>query len=282
MQFLRLYIYVLALFTCISSFAPNANANSMAYSETATMPTLWIERMTWTEIQGAMKYGYTNILIPVGGIQQNGPHLPLYKHRLIVRKNADAIARRLGNTLIAPVIDFIPAGNIEAREGHMNFAGTISMPGKILADVIEYTIRSLSKHGFSQFFLIGDSGNTQQVQEQIARAMQKKGVSILHVQDYYAIVNQLELLRKKGFSNEDIGGHAGLRDTAEFMAVSPGEVRDYQLGVIPEDSLYQYGAWGNTSQASRSLGLHLSKIKIDMAIAQICREAALRPSNCRR
>lgn len=282
MHLLSRGLYALAALLHMVLFAPNAYATSMGHSETATMPTMWIEEMTWTEIQGAMKFGYTNILIPVGGIQQNGPHLPLYKHRLIVRKNADAIARRLGNTLIAPVIDFIPAGNIESREGHMNFAGTVSMPAKVLADIIEYTVRSLSKHGFNQFFLIGDSASTQQVQEQIARALQKHGIQVLQVQDYYAIAAQTEWLRKQGIEPADIGGHAGLRDTAEFMAAAPNEVRDYQLGLIPKESLYQYGAWGNTSRASRTLGQQLSLLKVDMAIAQICREASTRPSNCRR
>lgn len=281
MLFLRQCLGALAVLAGICFFPP-AHANPVTYSETVNMPTLWIEEMTWTEIQGALKFGYTNILVPIAGIQQNGPHLPLYKHRLIVRKNADAIARRLGNTLIAPVIDFVPAGAIESREGHMNYAGTISIPSKVLADVMEYTIRSLNKHGFSQFFLIGDSGSTQPVQEQIAKAMHKHGIAVLHVPDYYDHAGQLELMRKQGFEDSDIGGHAGLRDTAEFMAISPDEVRDYQLGLIPKESQYQYGAWGNTSRASGALGEQLSQFKIHMAIAQICRDATARPSKCRR
>jgi creatinine amidohydrolase/Fe(II)-dependent formamide hydrolase-like protein len=284
MQIVRLCsIAVVALILAVNTLPlSHAHASSQGYSETATMPTLWLEEMTWTEIQGALRFGYTNILIPSAGIMQNGPHLPLYKHRLIIRKNAEAIARRLGNTLIAPIIDFVPAGNIEAREGHMSFAGTISMPGKVFADIIEYTVRSLHKNGFSQFFLIGDSGGAQPIQTQIEKTLQKQGLSVLHIEDYYALAAQIEGLRKHSIDASDIGGHAGLRDTSEFMLVAPDEVRDYQLGLIPQDSLYQYGAWGNTSLASKKLGKYLAQIKVDMAIAQICRNANPKPNKCRR
>lgn len=282
MKFSRLYASLLVAMMAATAYAAPARANSLSYSESETMPTVWIEEMTWTEIQKSMKFGYTNIIIPIAGIEQNGPHIPLYKHRLVVKQNANLIARQIGNTLIAPVIDFVPEGNIESREGHMNFAGTISMPGKVFADIVDYTVRSLNKHGFTQFFLVGDSGSTQQVQEQIAKAMNKRDMSVYHIGDYYANAAQEEELRKQGFSADEIGGHAGLRDTSEFMSAAPRQVRDYQLGVIPRDSLYQYGAWGDTSKATRQLGQTLSKIKVDLAIAQICRDAKSKPGNCRR
>lgn len=258
----------------------SAQATASGFSETETMPTMWIEEMTWTEIQSAMNFGYTNIIIPAAGIEQNGPHMPLNKHRHVVRANANAIARQLGNTLIAPVIDFVPEGNIESREGHMAYAGTISMPNKVFVDVVEYTIRSLSKHGFKQFFIIGDSGSTQIMQEQVAKSLQRDDLAVYHIGDYYANARQEEWLRKQGYNAAAIGGHAGLRDTSELYAVAPREVRDYQLGVIPQSSEAQYGAWGDTSKASPQLGYSLAKIKVDYATAQICRVALVKPNNC--
>lgn len=277
-----LHLMIAAITFFAGSTVAAGMASAQGFSESETMETVWIEEMTWGEIQGSMKFGYNNIIIPAAGIEQNGPHVPLNKHRLVVKNNANAIARRLGNTLVAPVIDFVPEGNIETREGHMNFAGTISMPGKVFADIIDYTVRSLGKHGFKQFFLIGDSGSTQQVQEQVAKALRKQGYAVYQIGDYYANVKQEELLRKKGYTAETIGGHAGLRDTSEFMAVAPGKTREYQLGVIPESDFYQYGAWGDTSRATPQLGKALAKVKVDLAVAQICRDSANKPNNCRR
>lgn len=259
---------------------PAAHATMMSFSESETMPTVWLEEMTWPEVQNALRFGYTNVLIPTAGINQNGPHMPLNARRLIVRKTADDLARRLGNTVIAPIVDFAPQGSIESREGHMRFPGTVSMPGKVFADVLDYTVRSLHKQGFTQFFIIGEGTGNQQVQEQIAKASTQRQIAVFHIGDYYATSAQEEYLRKQGFDSAAIGGHAGLRETSELMAVAPGMVRDYQLGVIPQDGMFQYGAWGNTSKASAELGSILLKIKTDAAAAQICREAQARPGNC--
>lgn len=257
-----------------------AYATMMGFSETETMPTVWLEEMTWPEVQNALRFGYTNVLIPTAGINQNGPHMPLNARRMIIHKTAEKLARRLGNTVVAPIIDFTPQGSIESREGHTRFPGTISMPGKVFADTLDYMVRSLHKQGFTQFFIIGEGIGNQQVQEQIAKALSQRQIPVFHISDYYAVAAQEEYLRKQGFDSATIGGHAGLRETSELMAVAPGMVRDYQLGVIPEQSMFQYGAWGNTSKANAELGNVLLKIKIDAAAAQICRQAQARPGNC--
>lgn len=257
-------------------------ATSGAMAEAETMRSVQLDEKTWTEIQSALQYGYTNVVIPSAGIEQRGPHLPINAGRKIARSNADAIARRLGNTLVAPVIEFMPEGDIARREGNMHYAGTLSMPAKVSADIIEHTIRSLASHGFQQFFLIGESESAQAVQEQVARSLRKQGIAVYHVGDYVAAARQEEALRKYGYDSEMIGGHGGLRDTAEFMSVAPKEVRNYQLGVIPPLSEAQYGAWGDTSKATAQLGQALSQIKVGSAIAQICREAQNKPSECRR
>lgn len=262
--------------------APAAYATMTGFSETETMPTIWLEEMTWPEAQNALRFGYTSVLIPTAGINQNGPHMPLNARRLVIRKTADDLARRLGNMLVAPIVDFAPQGNIENREGHMRFPGTISIPGKVFADVLEYTVRSLQKQGFTQFFIIGEGLGNQQVQEQIAKAFSQRQVAVFHISDYYAVAAQEEYLRKQGFDSAAIGGHAGLRETSELMAIAPDMVRNYQLGMIPQESMFQYGAWGNTAKAGAELGNRLLGIKIDAAAAQICRVAQVRPGNCMR
>ncbi|MCH2546126.1 MAG: creatininase family protein [Alphaproteobacteria bacterium] len=280
------YLFLSLLLTAVNigiaaspALAQNSAENSQSQAA-KVQPPVWIEEMTWTEIDGALKLGYTNIIIPAAGIEQNGPHIPLYKHRLVVRNNAEKIARILGKTLIAPVIDFVPEGNIESREGHMNFAGTISMPAKVFGDIIDYTVRSLSQHGFRQFYIIGDSGSSQQAQEQIAKSLRKNDYEAFHIGDYYANKAQEEFLGKHGFDEKSIGGHSGLRDTSEFMLVAPMEVRSKLLGVVPKDKLYQYGTWGNTAKANPQIGHMLSQIKVQAAVKQICEDTNIKSKAC--
>ena len=64
-----------------------------------------------------------------GGTEQNGPYVILGKHNDIARHTAGEIARRLGHTLVAPVIAYVPEGDPGAAPtGHMRFSGTLTVP----------------------------------------------------------------------------------------------------------------------------------------------------------
>src|SRR5262249_28718105 len=69
-----------------------------------------IERMTHSEINTAIhKQGKTTVLVYNGGTEQRGPHAVLGGHTFMARRTAEAIARKLGNALVAPVMPFSPA-----------------------------------------------------------------------------------------------------------------------------------------------------------------------------
>src|ERR1700674_2794767 len=76
---------------------------------TAPLPnTLYMPEMTWIEVRSALDRGYTTVIVPTGGIEQNGPHMILGKHDYIVRYTAERIATELGRTLVAPVVSYVP------------------------------------------------------------------------------------------------------------------------------------------------------------------------------
>src|SRR6187399_2833948 len=87
-----------------------------------------LDEMTWTEVRDAMRAGTTTIIIPIGGTEQNGPHMALGKHNVRVKALAEKIARALGNALVAPVIAYVPEGNVNPPTLHMRFAGTMTVP----------------------------------------------------------------------------------------------------------------------------------------------------------
>ena len=120
--------------------------------------TVFMEELTWTEVRDAIKAGKTTIIFPTGGTEQNGPHMVLGKHNFIVKHAAEQIARRLGNALVAPVLAYVPEGNIDPPSGHMRYPGTISLPDDVFMKVTEYAARSFRANGFKDIVLIGDSG----------------------------------------------------------------------------------------------------------------------------
>jgi creatinine amidohydrolase len=89
--------------------------------------TVWLEEMTWMDVRDSLKAGNTTAIIPTGGMEPNGPWLVTGKHNYVLRTNCDAIARKLGNALCAPIVEFVPEGRIDPPSGHMRSPGTISL-----------------------------------------------------------------------------------------------------------------------------------------------------------
>src|SRR6476661_6960647 len=105
--------------------------------------TVWLEEMTWMDVRDAPKAGKTTVIIATGGIEPNGPWLALGKHNYVLHANCEAIARKLGNALCAPIIKFVPEGDIEPRTGHMTSPGTITMREETFRAVLSDTVESL-------------------------------------------------------------------------------------------------------------------------------------------
>ncbi len=243
-------------------------------SLTAPLPeTVYLEEMTWVEVREAIDQGRTTVIVPTGGTEQNGPHAVLGKHNYIARRTAGWIALALGDALVAPVIPIVPEGGIEPPEGHMNFAGTISLPEEVFAAVLEYTARSLRAHGFRVIAFIGEHGGNQAAQQAVADKLNAEwagsGTRVLHVGDYYAANGQWDWLVAEGESADTIGLHAGIRDTSELMAVYPEGVRQDRVAPNGGPANEPTGVNGDPTRASAERGEALLRLKVEAALRQI-------------
>jgi creatinine amidohydrolase len=150
--------------------------------------TVWLEEMTWMDVRDAMKAGKTTAIISTGGIEPNGPWLVLGKHNYVLRANCEAIARKLGNALCAPIIPLVPEGGIEPQTGHMTTVGTLSMRQETFEAVLTDVVSSLKVHGFQNIIMIGDSGGNQSGQKNVAAKLtaQWNGSPVVaHIPEYY-------------------------------------------------------------------------------------------------
>src|SRR5437763_87254 len=133
-----------------------------------------IEQMTSPELKARIGAGATTVLVPIGGTEQNGPHMALGKHNVRARLLADEIARRLGNAVVAPVVAYVPEGPIAPPAGHMRFTGTISIPEATFESLLEATARSLKQHGFRDVVFLGDHGGYQKSEERVAARLDRE------------------------------------------------------------------------------------------------------------
>jgi creatinine amidohydrolase/Fe(II)-dependent formamide hydrolase-like protein len=228
--------------------------------------------MTWVEVRSAIARGYTTVIVPSGGIEQNGPHMILGKHDLIVRFAAERIAAQLGKALVTPVIPFVPEGGYDPPQGHLRFPGTIGVSEQAFAEVLDGIARSLKAGGFKTICFIADHGGSVRPQAEVAARLSKEwaqqGVRVIDVRDYYAEEGQANFLKGQGETSASIGQHAGIIDTSELMAVHPQGV---DLGRFADAgfTLESNGVSGDPMKASPDRGHALIDIKIQAAVRQI-------------
>ena len=55
---------------------------------------VWLEELTWMEVRDALAAGTRTVIIPTGGIEQNGPYLALGKHNYVLQGACAGIASR--------------------------------------------------------------------------------------------------------------------------------------------------------------------------------------------
>jgi creatinine amidohydrolase len=240
---------------------------------TAPLPaTVEIADMTWVEVRSAIAHGYTTVIVPSGGIEQNGPHMILGKHDRIVRYAAGRIATTLGHTLVAPVISFVPEGGYDPPEGHLKFPGTIGVSEQTFMAMLDGIARSLKAGGFKTICFIADHGGSVKPQAEVAARLTREwaaeGVRVIDVSDYYADAAETSYLLAQGETAETIGQHAGIADTSELMAVDPAGV-DLQRFADAPFTLESNGVSGDPMRASAERGRALMDIKVEAAVRQI-------------
>ena len=149
---------------------------------------VFLEELTWLEIRDALRAGKTTVIVATGGMEQNGPYLAAGKHNYVLRATTEAIARKLGNALVAPIVPFVPEGEIDPPSGHMRYPGTISVRQDTFKRLLADIASSLRAHGFEHVILIGDSGGNQAGQKAVAEKLtaQWAGKALaLHIPEYY-------------------------------------------------------------------------------------------------
>jgi creatinine amidohydrolase/Fe(II)-dependent formamide hydrolase-like protein len=240
---------------------------------------VFLEDFTWTEVRDATRAGKTTVIIPVGGTEQNGPHMVLGKHNVRVKFLAGRIAATLGNAIVAPVLAYVPEGSSAPPTAHMRFPGTITIPDSVLEEILESTGRGFRLHGFKDVVFIGDHGDYQKAMAKAAavlnREWAKTSVRAHAVEDYYnaAAKDFPAYLKGKGFSAEEIGTHAGLADTSLALAVDASLVRPEQL---KSPAGKADGVHGNPARATAELG----RAGLDMIVERTV--AAIRKATARR
>jgi creatinine amidohydrolase len=258
--FMKIWTFAIVTW-CLAFQVPTAYAASQS---------VFLEELTWTELRDAVSGGKTTVIIPVGGTEQSGPLMALGKHNVRVHFLAGKIAQALGDAIVAPVMAYVPEGNISPPTEHMMFPGTITISEQLFKNVLESATRSLKQGGFKNIVLLGDHGGYQPnltiVANKLNRQWRGTGVRVHAILQYYGAAqgSYEAALIAHGVKKSEIGTHAALADTSLMLAIDPRLVRQEGLS-----SARQLGAadgvyGGDATRSSAELG----QLGVDVIITE--------------
>jgi creatinine amidohydrolase/Fe(II)-dependent formamide hydrolase-like protein len=234
-------------------------------------PSVFLEELTWTELRADIAAGKTTIIVPIGGTEQNGPQMALGKHNVRAKLLSERIARALGNALVAPVVAYVPEGEVDHPSGHLKFPGTITVPTGAFEAMLAEAAKSLRLAGFRDIVFLGDHGGYQKSLRAVAHRLDREWAASrvrAHAIEEYYRAGETEfgrLLKSKGYRENEIGTHAGLLDTSLMMGVDPGMVRTDLLGETkPGD-----GVHGDPRRASAALGRLGVELVVSRTVAAV-------------
>jgi creatinine amidohydrolase len=185
-----------------------------------------IAELAWTTYAERVRGGNTVVLLPVGALEQHGPHLPMNCDVVIPSAIADRVARRIAG-LVAPAVAYGYKSQPKSGGGN-HFPGTTSLDGITLIMTIRDVIKEFARHGVRKMAtLVGHYENTMWVIEGIdlaLRDLRAEGVRDMKiVRAEYWDFTSTETIRKvwtdgfPGWATE----HAGVMETSIMLHLAP-------------------------------------------------------------
>lgn len=142
------------------------------------------------------------VLVPVGSIEQHGPHLPLDTDSAIAVAVAEGTAERVDGCMVAPPIVYGSSGE------HQSFPGTSSIGSDALQMMLVELVRSLRTWAGRVVFVNAHGGNLTALVAAVTQ-MIEEGHDVAWVP----------------CATEDVDLHAGLTETSLMLHLRPASVR---------------------------------------------------------
>ena len=224
-KFVPLVLVVLVSSTVFGQSPPLDSPRPIEMRET-----VWLEELTWMEVRDLVRDGTKTIIVSTGGMEQNGPYLATGKHNYVLQAICPAIARKLGNALCAPIVPFVPEGDIEPPSGMMRYPGSISVTAATYKALLSDIASSLKQHGFEHIIFIGDSGGNQDGMKEVASELTRKWAgsksAVHYIPEFYDYPGLREWAGNAfGWKEELEDIHDDPASSSMVMVVDPNHVR---------------------------------------------------------
>ena len=236
----------------------------------------------------------TVAVMPLGAIEQHGPHLPVSTDAVIAEEMAKGALEKLSDEVPALLM---PTQAIGKSNEHLAFAGTLTLTAKTLIDVWYEVAEGIRRAGLNKILFVNAHGGQPQVMEIVARELRVKQ-QILAVSSSWWHMGLPEGL----VAADEIrhGIHGGTVETSIMLHLRPGLVKmdkaENFVSVLPatEDAnerlryvggvgigwqaqdLHPLGVAGDASAATPEIG-EAVVTHVTSALAQLISEVSRHP-----
>lgn len=212
-----------------------------------------IDLMSWTAYREALTRDPV-IFLPVGALEQHGPHLPMGCDAIL----AEAVTARVADALDGLMLPTLRYGyKSQARSGGgQTFPGTTSLDGATLTAMTGDILRELARHGAGRVVIVnGHVENQWFLTEGIdlalrELAMTNRKMRIIRCEYWnYTPRHMLDSIFEGDFPGVDLE-HAALLETSMMLALHPAWVK---LDAIPEDDMGMFPPHDSYPQDARGV-----------------------------
>lgn len=250
-----------------------------------------LERMTWVEFKQAADAGLP-VIVPVGSMEQHGPHLPLATDALIACALASKIADE-ADCVVAPPVLYGAHSHPRSGGGDRTFPGSMGLRGRVIEAIVNELVSDLVSNGFSKVVVLnGHFENTPFLFEVLDEVFggqvdgDRRGLLI----NYWDEIHESDLptLFPDGFPGWE-AEHAGVVETSIMEALHPhlvlperkdrgGAARTIRYDVFPTppDVVPPSGIGWDARGASPDIGRYLVDVLVHR-IAEILRREGFAP-----
>lgn len=178
--------------------------------------------LTWPAARELGNDPDTVALLPLGALEQHGPHLPLATDSLICERLARSVAERIERpVLVAPVI------GEGLSDHHTGFAGTVSLDARTLNGMVSAFVEALERTGIRRCAMISAHGGNFAEMARLAETCGTEHVCVIAFADFAAYLDEMfEAARAVGVDPPRSDIHAGAIETGLAQHLFPHLVRD--------------------------------------------------------
>jgi creatinine amidohydrolase len=140
------------------------------------------EEFAWPDIKEAVAQNRVAVL-PVGTVEQHGPHLPLVTDVLTATEFSRLAVESMPQQAV-----LLPSVYYSFNEHHLDFPGTIAIPGDTIIDYITHIGTSLAHHGFRKILLVNGHGSNVPFLDIAARNITNRTPSICAMVSWWSLI----------------------------------------------------------------------------------------------